>query len=462
MADGSVRTVASGVPAPSGATLNSAGVLLYSANPGVPLLRLPVAGGTPAAATRFEVRHRVHAYPSFLPDGRHFLFFVGAPPEERGIHLGELDSLDSRRLLDSEGPAVFAAASGCLFFVRDGKLLAQPFDPRRLELGPEAIAIDDRAPLGNALAASPSGPVVYRTPTPASDQRQLVWLDSSGDRDPAGGLHRHDVLGTGALARRPSRRDLQEHRRQRRPVDLRRRAGHVDRVTFDAGDDIFPLWSSDGQRLFFSSRRGTMDSHSMRLDGGSGAERLELSTPEPKFVTDWSPDDRVVLFTTLATEGGADIAALRLDGTRRPFDVVKTPANEQHAQFSPDGRWIAYQSDKTGGFEVYVRPFPGPGADVRVSSNGGAQPRWNPRGQELFYVAADDRLMAVPMVERSGMPEPGAPMSLFVTTVGSTAPNTNRHQYSVSPDGRGFLMNSLVDSPSASPVTVLLNWMPPR
>ena len=97
-----------------------------------------------------------------------------------------------------------------------------------------------------------------------------------------------------------------------------------------------------------------------------------------------------------------------------------------------------------------------------MSSNGGAQPRWNPRGQELFYVAADDRLMAVPMVEQSGMPEPGPPTSLFVTTVGSTAPNTNRHQYSVSPDGRGFLMNSLVDSPGASPVTVLLNWMPPR
>ena len=462
LADGSVRAVASGVPAPSGATLNSAGVLLYSANPGVPLLRLPVAGGTPAAATRFEVRHRVHAYPSFLPDGRHFLFFVGAPPEERGIHLGELDSLDSRRLLDSEGPAVFAAASGCLFFVRDGKLLAQPFDPRRLELGPEAIVIDDRAPLGNALAASPSGPVVYRTPTPASDQRQLVWLDRAGTETRR--VVYTDTMSLGPALSRDGRR-VALFRNTGGNVDLWTydvARGTWDCVTFDAGDDIFPLWSSDGQRLFFSSRRGTMDLYSMRLDGGSGAERLELSTPEPKFVTDWSPDDRVVLFTTLATEGGADIAALRLDGTRRPFDVVKTPANEQHAQFSPDGRWIAYQSDKTGGFEVYVRPFPGPGADVRVSSNGGAQPRWNPRGQELFYVAADDRLMAVPMVERSGMPEPGAPMSLFVTTVGSTAPNTNRHQYSVSPDGRGFLMNSLVDSPSASPVTVLLNWMPPR
>jgi serine/threonine-protein kinase len=174
-----------------------------------------------------------------------------------------------------------------------------------------------------------------------------------------------------------------------------------------------------------------MDLYSIRLDGGPGAERLELSTPQPKFPTDWSADDRVVLFNSLAAEGGVDIAALRLDGTQRPFDVVKTPANEQNAQFSPDGRWIAYQSDKTGGFEIYVRPFPGPGADLRVSSNGGAQPRWNPRGQELFYVAADDRLMAVPMVEQSGMPEPGPPTALFVSTVGSTAPNTNRHQYSV-------------------------------
>ncbi len=462
LADGSVRAVVSGVPAPGGATLNSAGVLLYSPNPGVPLSRLSIAGGTPAAATRFEMRHRLHAFPSFLPDGQHFLFFVAAPAEERGIHLGELDRLESRRLLDSEGPAVFAAASGCLFFVRDGKLLAQPFDPGRLELGPEAIVIDDRAPRGNALAASAAGPVVYRTPTPASDQRQLVWLDRTGTET-------HRVVYTDTMSLGPAL-----SRDGRRVAVFRNTGGNVDlwtydvprgtwdRVTFDAGDDIFPLWSSDGRQLFFSSRRGTMDLYSMRLDGGPGAERLELSTPQPKFPTDWSPDDRVVLFTTLATEGGADIAALRLDGTHRPFDVVKTPANEQHAQFSPDGRWIAYQSDKTGGFEIYVRPFPGPGADVRVSSNGGAQPRWNPRGQELFYVAADDRLMAVPMVEQSGMPEPGPPTALFVTTVGSTAPNTNRQQYSVSPDGRGFLMNSLVDSPGASPVTVLLNWMPPR
>ena len=182
LADGSVRAVASGVAAPVGATLNSAGVLLYSASPGAPLSRLSIAGGTPAAATRFEERHRLHAFPSFLPDGRHFVFFVAAPAEERGIHLGQLDRLDSRRLVDSEGPAVFAAASGCLFFVRDGKLLAQPFDPRRLELGPEAIAIDNRAPSGNALAASPAGTVVYRTRDPG--ERTSASSSGSIERGP--------------------------------------------------------------------------------------------------------------------------------------------------------------------------------------------------------------------------------------------------------------------------------------
>jgi Tol biopolymer transport system component len=459
---GTVRAFISGLPGASGATLNADNILLYSSNPGSPVSRLSIPDGTPTAATRFSSGHRQHAFPSFLPDGRHFLFFVSTQSNDRGIHVGQLDNLESRHLVDSDGSAVFSAASGCLFFLRDGKLVAQRFDPDRLELGPDVIAVDPRGSGAFSLAASPTGALVYRTPPLANDRRQLAWVDRSGTE-----THRviyQDTLPLGPALSRDGRQ-VAVFRYTDDNIDLWNYdtvRGTWDRLTFDAGDDIYPLWSSEGRRLIFGSRRGTMDLYSLTLGGGPGSERLELRTPQPKFPTDWSPDDRVVLFNTIDPASGVDIAALHLDGTRQSVDVVKTPANEQHAQFSPDGRWIAYQSDKTGRDEIYLRPYPGPGADVPVSTNGGSQVRWNPRGEELFYIAADDRLMSVPIVERSGQLEPGAATALFPTTVGSTAPNTNRQQYSVSADGRTFLMNGLVEPARSSPVTVLLNWMPPK
>ena len=146
----------------------------------------------------------------------------------------------------------------------------------------------------------------------------------------------------------------------------------------------------------------------------------------------------------------------------RPFVVVQTEFNEGLAQFSPDGRWIAYESDKTGRYEVYLRPFPGPGGDSLVSTAGGTQVRWNPNGKELFYVAADDRLMALPVKFSSDgkTPDLGTPTALFATSVGSTALNVYRHQYVVSPDGQSFVMNSIIGGGSASPITVILNRKP--
>ena len=200
-----------------------------------------------------------------------------------------------------------------------------------------------------------------------------------------------------------------------------------------------------------------------RLEDPPGSEELLLSTPQPKFPTDWSRDGRHVLYNSIYPETGFDIWAVPLDGARTPTQVLGTAFNEQHAQFSPDGRWIAFQSDKTGRFEIYIRLFPGPGGDVPVSTNGGSQVRWHPQGTELFYIASDDRLMMVPIrTGRGGSLEPGEPRALFLTNVGSTAPNTNRHQYMVSPDGQSFVMNSRPDRPAASSLFVVLNWNPRR
>jgi Tol biopolymer transport system component len=156
-----------------------------------------------------------------------------------------------------------------------------------------------------------------------------------------------------------------------------------------------------------------------------------------------------------------DIWALPLEG-RKAFAVVQTQFNERLGQFSPDGKWIAYQSDKTGRFEIYVQPFPGTGGDFPVSTDGGTQVRWNPRGTELFYVAADGRLMAVPIrvPANAARFEVGKPLWLSGTNLGGAIRNTNRHAYVVAPDGQSFVINSVPEDASASPITVIQNWKP--
>jgi Tol biopolymer transport system component len=178
---------------------------------------------------------------------------------------------------------------------------------------------------------------------------------------------------------------------------------------------------------------------------------------------DWSRDGRFLLFDAVDPKTADDLWVLALDGARKANVVLQTPARERLPQFSPDTRWIAYESDKTGRSEVYVRPFPGPGADIPVSVNGGAQVRWNPNGQELFYLSADDRLMAVPVQTGTGASiELGTPVPLFATTIASRAINTNRQLYVVAADGQSFMMNSVPESDAPRTINLILNWRPLR
>ena len=196
-----------------------------------------------------------------------------------------------------------------------------------------------------------------------------------------------------------------------------------DRITFNSRDDIYPLWSPDDTSIIFASSRnaGRLALYLKRLGTAPNVEEPVLSTEEGLFPLDWSADSRFLLYSSTNPSHGSDIWALPLGGDRRPFEVVRTDFNESQAQFSLDGNRI-YQSDKSGRDQIYLRPFPGPGEDVPVSTEGGIQPRWNPKGKELFYVAADDRLMAVPIRFSSDKKsvEPGAPVALFPTNVGST------------------------------------------
>jgi Tol biopolymer transport system component len=446
---------------PRGGSWGVNGTILFSNSPAGSILRMSSGGGEPTAATQIDATHRGHGSPQFLPDGRHFLFFTDGSPEVRGVYAGRLDSLDTTRLFASNSPAIYAA-SGHLLFIRDGKLLAQAFDAGRLTLSGAPVPVADNVGGGTAVSASAAGPIVYRTAPPDGGHRQLTWVDRAGQE-------LAKVVYADGAALGPSLswdgRRIAVYREANGNMDLwsydiQRRSW--DRLTSDPGDDIYPLWSRDGTSVVFGGVRknqGVVDFYRRLLSAPQASEELVLSTPAGKFPMDLSADGHFLLFVTMADpKRGSDLWAMPLDGDRKPFEVVATEFSESQGQFSPDGQWIAYQSDRTGLPEIYLRPFRGSGADVRVSIDGGTQPRWNRDGEELFFIGADDRMMAVRIRITPSGAEPGAPVGLFATDVGSTAFLVARQQYMVSADGQSFILNSAVAEASSSPVTVILNW----
>jgi Tol biopolymer transport system component len=458
---GSVQTLTSAVPLPLGASWNRDGTIVFSNNPSGPLFRISAQGGEPTEATRVDSpRQRGHEFPRFLPDGRHFLFFATGSPEARGVYVGQLDGNDTKRLFDAETPAAYAT-TGQLVYVRERKLLAQGFDLNQMELRGDAFALAENVTAETSVSVSAAGPIAYRTPPADSGQRQLVWVDRSGrETDKVvytngaglGGSLSHDGRRVAVYQFADANMDIWSY-------DIRRRSW--DRITFDPGDDIYPLWSRDDTRMVSGSVRttGVVDLY-VRLLGDPASEQQIVSTSQPKFPTDWSADGRFVIYDSLDPKRGFDVWAVPMEGERQPFAVVQTEFNEGLAQFSPDTTWIAYQSDKTGRFEIYLRPFRRPGDDVRVSVDGGTQVRWNSNGKELFYLAAGNRLTAVPLrfsANNQGV-EPRTPVALFVAKVGGFAGYT--HQYMVAHDGQSFVTQSVMGDASASPINVILNWQP--
>jgi Tol biopolymer transport system component len=238
-------------------------------------------------------------------------------------------------------------------------------------------------------------------------------------------------------------------------------SGGVTRFTFDRGIDyVLPLWSPDGSRILFSSdRSGVFDLYEKSATG-AGPETLLLATPQNKFAADWSSDGKFVLYVSNDPEKNYDIWALPIGEDRTPFPVVRTGSDERDAQFSPDGRWIAYQSNDSGRLEIYVKPFRGPATRWQVSRDGGTQARWRADGKELFYLALDGELMSVPLQldSRGGAIETGTPVRMFATRMSRGVQTSNRQQYMVSDNGQRFLMNSIVESEKQALIAVVLNW----
>ncbi|HYM09412.1 MAG TPA: hypothetical protein VEU62_01700, partial [Bryobacterales bacterium] len=459
-------------PAVASGAWNRSGVIIFSTGSGGGLSRAPAEGGAPAPLTALDPHENAHLWPQFLPDGRHFLYLSRTKDrEDEAIYVSALDSPAARkRLVPTDVAAAYAppqrGTKGLLLFLRGGTLMAQPFDAAALQLSgepwPVAERVDQTVLAGFAFfSVSNNDVLAYRSG--GGVDSQLVWFDRAGKQlgtVGSPGRYRNPRLSPDGRQVAVERIDPSNGVADIWVQELSR--GTVVRLTYRPVADITPIWSPDGARIIFASERDGPRSLFQKDASGAGKEELLLKT-RLRLVgaLDWSSDGRFVLYDTTSGETRRDLWALPLFGNRKPFAVLHEAFGEYQGQFSPDGRRIAYASDESSALEVYAQNFSGsavssgPGGKLRVSTDGGSEPQWRRDGKELFYLAADHKLMAVE-VKPGAKLQLGAPRALFDTHIRFTS--VTRNHYAVTADGQRFLLNLPLEDTAASPITVVVNW----
>jgi hypothetical protein len=442
-------------PVGRGGAWQADGNILFAPNASGPLFRVPATGGKPTKVTALQSGQNDHRAPFILPGGQHFLYYARGNSQVRGVHVANLDGSGSKRLLDADAAAVYTA-TGHLLFARQGELLAQPFDVKQLTLNGEAFHVADRISINPSislasLAASPSGTIAFGT---GSIRRtQFAWFDRSGTRLETVGPPDQTGLANPTLS--PDGRKIAFSRLVGGSWDIWQMdmQGAMNRITTNLVLDFNPVWAADNRHIFFQSSASGIASRSAQ-DGAP--EQVVFRRPEMLYPSDVSPDGHVLLYTRAQT-GPTDLWYISLVGDPAPQPFAATEFRERDGQFSPDGKWIAYQSNESGRDEIYLRRFPGPGDRIQVSAGGGQQVRWGLRSSELFYVAADQRLTSVPVTfAANGTAVLGPAHPLFRTEIDNAI--QSRQQYMVSADGKRFLINALTDASDPPSNTVILNW----
>jgi len=431
------------------------GVILLDGRGNDPLWMIDAAGGirkelvVPDAAKG----ERGAGWPAFLPDGRRFLHHVMmANPEENALRTRDLETGESKTIMRSPSQVVFAPP-GFLLFVRDRTLVAQRFDTSALELRGDPIPLSEGLGTGDlglvSISASTTGALAYR-PGQAARGR-LVWIDRKGQEAPA--LDQEGAYGDASFSPDGSRLvfDVAEDN-DKGDIWIRDfTRGTTTRFTFEPAVEFGPVWSPDGKRIAYTVQRKKMDLF-WKDAAGTGEPELLLESEEDKFITDWSSDGTLVFASR--GEQNWDLWAMRVTGDRKPFPLRKTQFVDINGSLSPDGRFLAFQSNESGRHEIYVQEFPEARSKWQVSTSGGREPSWRKDGRELYYRSPDARLMAVP-VERSASFTTGTPQPLFQARF---APILARSLYRASRDGQRFLVTAIGSGEVTPPAVVVLNW----
>jgi eukaryotic-like serine/threonine-protein kinase len=460
LSGGTPQTLSEASDDPRGGTWGRDATIVFAPSFQGSLVRIAATGGKVSPATALDPirKEQTHRWPSFLPDGRHFLYYAsrGSGEEPGEIFVGSLDTQPPKRVVESSSLAIFATP-GYLLFARGKTLLAQPFDLDRLRLNGRPVAIADQLSSSGSMSGlrtfsvSSSGVLAYHAGS--GNKTQLAWLDRTGRElgvlgPPAD--HYAPRLSPDGTRLAVGRLDPDSTNGDIWLMDLGRNV--ASRFTFDPADDTLPVWSPDGKRLFFSSSREGVQQIYQALSDRPGSEEPLLRSGAWKAPDDVSPDGQFLIYETIGPKTRFDLWLLPLSGDRKPKAFVVTPFTEYGAQFSPDGRWVAYVSNESGRNEISVQAFPGPGNKWQVSTEGGTMPRWRKDGRELFYLGADGRLMAAE-VRLSPSFDSRAPTALFKVSL--EGPD---RQYEVSPDGTRILVNRVSKGTEATPMTVVLDW----
>jgi Tol biopolymer transport system component/predicted Ser/Thr protein kinase len=445
---------------PHGASWGSQGTIVFSPSTAGVLQRVSDAGGTPQPLTHLEKSEVNNGWPEFLPGGKAVLFAastISGNWTSAQIVVHSVGTGEQRRLLQGTHPRY--APSGHLVYAQGGTLMAVAFNSQRLEVTGAAVPVVEgvlqSVSKGDAqYSISATGSLVYAPGGVQSTQRRMVWVDRKGVEQalpaPARTYRYARISPDGERVAA----GIEESENHIWLYDLRRET--LTRWTFEGGVNIMGAWTPDGKRIAFQSdKEGPQNLYWQLADGGGGLERLTTS----EYINapnSWSPDGQALAFIEIRPDTGYDILVLRLSDRKvQPF--LRTRFNESAPRFSPDGRWLAYISDESGRFEVYVQPYPGPGGGKwQVSTDGGTEPVWNPNGRELFY-REGDKMMAVDVTTQPSF-SAGKPKMLFEGPYVPTP--VSFPNYDVSPDGQRFLMLKSIDQSQAAPtqINVVLNW----
>ncbi len=439
------------------------GVILFCAGDGAALSRVNAAGGKPEVVTELDAARGEtnHDYPSFLPDGQHYLFHLFGK-DNHGIYVGSLNSQERKLLIplspDSANAtrAVWSASGYILYALNRNTLLARAFDPDRLEFKGEPFRVAENVIVsltGNARFTTSANGTLAFLQNREMDVAQLTWCDRSGKRLSEAGTAEPwtsfalspDDTAVALIRNEPNRLNSL--------WQLNLAQGTSTRFVTDTDSaNFFPVWSPDGEHLAFASARNSALNLYLKRTTGTAPEERLLETRFQTYPLSWSPDGKVLIYAMGDPQTRTDIWALPLSGSvaseRKPQPLLQTKFDERAAKVSPDGKWLAYVSDETGTAEVYVTTFPQPGRTWRISKSGGNNPAWRADGKELFYLSGK-QLMAASVSNGATEFQVSAPRPLFEIE------GTN---YAPSRDGQRFLTSVVTERAPTPPINVALNW----
>ncbi len=442
-----------------GGTWNAEGVILYTPALNGPIHMVSASGGIPKPVTVLDTLggESTHRWPWFLPDGKHFLYFVGErvdqPTDSDGVYIGSLDSKVKKKILQNSMQAIYA--SGHILFVRGNLLMAQPFDSKRLEFTGDPDPVTDNVGVDITynlalFSASRNGTISY-LPGAGASGTNLVLYDRDGNVI--------DIVGERAIFNSPKFSpdggkivvDIYDNKTRANNIwvyDIQR--GTRTQITFDEFNASDPIWSPDGQFIIYSKSKGRVENLNMKSSTGAGSEQILHQSTHQMIPTSWSPDGK---YLTYFNRGEYDLWVLPIEFGEEPIPFLQSPAILGSPVLSPDGKWIAYDSNESGRSEIYVRPFPGPGGKWQISTAGGTRPRWRNDGNEIFYFDYEGTIKSAEVSMKESSIEIESVRPLFTTKA-----NIRFGTYDITSDGKLFVVNSVIKSYEDELITLIVNW----